>query len=200
MEKIIQIDKKSYAYEYIDKVQRACSKDKTRASLSRMFLDPEGWLVATDGTRMHILDLEQALLLPEDLKKKNLSWINGETARATMTKDGILIIRDGEPFPNWRRVFPDKKEWRAHKVSYLKVNANEYMEEFDLLKKTLPIQGAALHHSLPEPISWQALQDLCSGSYKVMTIGEGRPVVFLDEFGFTAVVMPVSKMTVKESV
>jgi hypothetical protein len=192
MEKIIQLPKKGFAYEYIDKVQRACSKDKTRHSLSQMFLDPEGFMVSTDGTRMHILDLDAAVQIPDDLKKENLGWINGETARATMTKDGILIIRDGE--------LPDKKEWRAHKVSYVKVNANEYMEEFDLLKKTLPLQGAALHHSLPEPISWKALQDLCNGTYKVMTIGEGRPVVFLDEFGFTAVIMPVSKMVVKESV
>lgn len=98
------------------KAAHACvSTEETRYYLNGVFVDPRGWLVATDGHRLfaaRISGIEgtlppEGVIIPRDTIKKALTGYKQQTITLTdkALGDTLCTFIDGT-FPAWERVVP----------------------------------------------------------------------------------------------
>jgi DNA polymerase-3 subunit beta len=90
------------------------STDKHRYYLNGVYVDPLGYLVATDGHRMFVakIDISDAApftgwIIPSDVLKRALTGYKNKTVDISPTQCGDIACQpvDGT-FPDWRRVIP----------------------------------------------------------------------------------------------
>lgn len=100
------------------KAAHACvSTEETRYYLNGVFVDPRGWLVATDGHRLFAARIHgiegtlpaEGVIIPRDTIKKALTGYNKNTPTITLDDktlgDTLCTFIDGT-FPAWERVVP----------------------------------------------------------------------------------------------
>lgn len=97
----IELSKGHPTLSDISWVASACSKDPTRGSLDRLYVDA-GWIVATDGHRLHAVHFE------EDARP---GWEDGLYRVLSNKKAELVAVKDDDAgkFPDWRSVFPSRE-------------------------------------------------------------------------------------------
>ena len=144
----------------------ATSKDKTRHSITRAFVD-DGMLVATDGRRLH--------MTPTTLPDKS-----------TVLRDGT-VLSEAESgnygnFPNYRNVLPEHHT----KVGYTVTGTGEYKGDSTVIIEME--NGVTCEYN-------EELFTLCIMHCPIMYVDSDRPdisaALFKGESGSQAVLMPI---------
>ena len=147
----------------------ATSKDKTRYSITRAFVD-DGMLVATDGNRLH--------MTPTTLPDKS-----------TVLRDGtVLSEAESENygrFPDYRKVIPS----HSRKVAYKVVNQHEMVSGESMI--TVDIGNGILCKYNEEYFMLATMH--CPLMYVDDISPELGPALFKSEDGSQAVLMPICK-------
>ena len=165
MAELVRIGKGAPEFHDVRWVMSARSTDEHKQALTHVFRDGK-WLVATDGHRVHALDMSES---------DSLAWPDGLYAVLADKGEIILERRDnGLRFPDWRCIFPNgAPEKRVH-IGFGGGKDN-YTEDFSFarLMRALPDGHAILHKYFAalagaryyEAWIYAARQPVCFGNY-----------------------------------
>jgi hypothetical protein len=154
-------------------VASAVSKDTTRVPLTHLLHD-DGWLVASDGCRLH------ATFFPEFERP---AWENGLYRLCVNKKSELLAVKDPtlalDKFPDWLRLFPEHRAFKQLSVTLPRKQAPDVA--FAEVIRFMP-KGQALNY--------EYFSGLGDCHYTVYSYPESRALFFAND-NRIAVIMPM---------
>ena len=174
---MITIEKKTQLATDIEWLTRALSPDKDRLVLQYAYYH-DGQMFATDGFRLHRLDL----IIP-DLEEGMVEVLK--------TKNGYILdnVKDKGAYPDIKNIVAVGSSSSVNEVPRAWSGIKDFQAYFDLVLFYLTIQQQ-------QPINTKLLTDVLKGQeeLKVFTGGKNKLIVFRDDSHF-AMLMPI---TIKE--
>lgn len=175
--KFIEVTGKDIAKDF-GFVAKAVSTDETRYFLNNVYCE-ENKLIATDGRRMHILDLKGN---PYGFEEKK----HYRVLKTTLTIVWFAELSEAPgDFPNWKRVIPERKT--AEKTfKYESATSTDFYgegyQQITKLIRNIPAQNC---------LNLKFVQDLKkSTEWTVYTYGTNKPIEFVSD-ELTAIIMPM---------
>ena len=167
--KLIEI-KKSYYAETVAFVCKGISDDETRFFMNFVYCE-ENKLIATDGRRLHILELKEN---PFEFQDKTFYRV----LKATKSVVWLVEAFEEMQFPNWKRVMPEGE-----------YKTIEFVNSKRMESSTLSLASIYRHAA----INIRYLQDLVLNEiWEVRIFGKNKAFMFISN-NMTAVIMPLSE-------